>query len=61
MQLHQKTSIATSSRFIKIIIKIAISFTLFFLAAIMIDKIDFPSPEKKIEKNIPNENLKVVK
>ena len=27
----------------------------------MLGKIDFPSPEKKIEQFIPNENLKIVK
>jgi len=27
----------------------------------LVDKIDFPAPNKKIEKIIPNENLKIVK
>ena len=36
-------------------------FLLFFIAVVLFDKIDFPSPNKAIEKIIPNENLKIVK
>ena len=32
-----------------------------FLMFVFVDKIDFPSPNKKIEKTLPNENFKVVK
>ena len=28
---------------------------------VLLSKIDFPSPNKEIEKNIPNEKLKIVK
>jgi len=38
-----------------------LAFLLFFIAVILFDKIDFPSPNKVIEKIIPNENLKIVK
>jgi len=31
------------------------------IAIILIDRIDFPSPIKKIEKVISNENFKIVK
>ncbi len=31
------------------------------LVVVLVDKINFPYPNKKIEKIIPNENLKVVK
>ena len=61
MQLHKNTSIGQSKGVRKILIKLLIVFLLFFISAILIDKIDFPSPYKKIEKNIPNENLKIVK
>ena len=32
-----------------------------YIAVILVDKIDFPSPNKVIEKKIPNENFKIVK
>ena len=32
-----------------------------FISVILLNKIDFPSPNKDVEKNIPNENLKIVK
>ena len=34
---------------------------LFFIAIVLFDKVDFPSPNKAIEKIIPNENLKIIK
>ena len=61
MQLQRNTSIGKSSGIIKILIKITLVFFIFFIAIILIDKIDFPSPNKKIEKIIPNEDLKIVK
>ena len=33
----------------------------FFLIIFLLNKIDFPAPKKDIEKNIPNENFKIVK
>ena len=45
--------------------KLLIKFILFILGLmallVLVDRIDFPSPNKKIEKIIPNENLKVIK
>ena len=61
MQFQKNTSISKSNVFIKIIIKVAFVFLLFFIAIVLFDKIDFPSPNKAIEKIIPNENLKIVK
>ena len=61
MQFQKNTSIDKSGDIIKILIKIAVIFLLFFVSIILIDKIDFPSPNKEIEKIIPNENLKVIK
>jgi len=34
---------------------------LFFTILILIDQLNFPSPNKKIQKIIPNANLKIVK
>ena len=60
MQFQKNTSTGKFS-IIRILIKISLVFLLFFVAVILVNKIDFPFPNKKIEKNIPNENLKIVK
>ena len=61
MQLQRKTSIGKLNGVIKILIKVCLVLLLVFILVILVDKIDFPSPNKKIEKIIPNENLKIVK
>ena len=61
MQFQKKTSISKTNALIKIIIKVFLVFLLFFIVIVLFDKIDFPSPNKVIEKIIPNENLKIVK
>ena len=61
MQFQKKTSISKTNVLIKIIIKVFLVFFLFFTVVVLFDKIDFPSPNKAIEKIIPNENLKIVK
>ena len=61
MQFQKNTSIGKFNSVIKILIKAAIIFILFFISIVLIDKIDFPSPYKEIKKIIPNENLKIVK
>ena len=61
MQLYKKTSIGKYDVLIKILIKAISVFLLLFFVIVLIDKIDFPSPNKKIEKIIPNDNLKIVK
>ena len=61
MQLQRKTSIGKLNGVIKILIKVCLVLLLVFISITLIDKIDFPSPNKKIEKIIPNEDLKIVK
>ena len=61
MQLQRKTSIGKLNGAIKILIKVCLVLLLVFISVILVDKIDFPTPNKKIEKIIPNENLKIVK
>ena len=61
MQFHKKTSTGKYSFLIKILIKAAILFLLLFIAIVLVDKIDFPAPNKKIEKIIPNESFKTIK
>ena len=61
MQFEKKTRVGSASAIIKLLIKIILICLVFLIAVIFIDRIDFPSPTKKIEKVIPNENFKIVK
>ena len=61
MYFQKKQAIGKSNYLIKLIIKIALVFFLFLIILLLVDQINFPSPNKKIEKIIPNENLKIVK
>ena len=61
MQFQKKTSVGQSGYLIKILIKIISLFLLLFFLVVLVDKINFPHPNKKIEKILPNENFKVVK
>ena len=59
MQFIKKTSSRTN--IISFVIKLA--FVLFIILGVifLLNKIDFPAPNKKIEKIIPNENFKIIK
>ena len=61
MQFHKKTSIGKYNFLIKLVIKTAFVFLILFVAIILVDRINFPKPNKKIEKIISNEKLKIVK
>ena len=61
MKFQRYTTVNKSNALIKIIIKVVLVFLLFFITIVLFDKKDFPSPNKAIEKIIPNENLKIVK
>ena len=61
MQFQRKTSIGKSNFLIRLIIKISLIVFLFFTILILLDQLDFPSPNKKIQKIIPNENFKIIK
>ena len=61
MQFRKKTSIGNSTNLVRLSIKIIAILLILFSIVVLVDKIDFPSPNKQIEKNIPNENFKVVK
>ena len=61
MYFQKKQVIGKSNYLVKLFIKIALVFFLFFIILLLVDQINFPSPNKKIEKIIPNENLKVIK
>ncbi len=61
MQFEKKTRIGSSKGIFGILIKILLALVVLVIAIILIDRIDFPSPIKKIEKIISNENFKIVK
>ena len=61
MQFRKNTSASKYSLFAKILIKFSFLFLVIFIIIFLVDKIDFPAPNKKIETTIPNENLKTIK
>ena len=58
MQFSKNTSTGTSK---SLRIKIILVLIVIIGAVILLNKIDFPSPNKEIEKIIPNEKLKIIK
>ena len=61
MQFTKKTSTGKLTAIGKYLIKIILVVFVLFIGIILISKIDFPAPNKKIEKIIPNENFKTIK
>ena len=61
MQFERKTRIGSSKGILGILIKLILVFLVIGIAIILIDRINFPSPIKKIEQIIKNENFKIVK
>ena len=58
MQFSKNTSNGSSK---SLLIKITLVLIIFIGAVVLLGKIEFPSPNKNIEKIIPNEKLKIVK
>ncbi len=61
MQFERKTRAGNINSIIKILIKVILILLVLFIMILLIERIDFPSPIKNIEKEIPNENFKVIK
>jgi len=59
MQFIRKTS--SSRTILGLVIKLALVFIVILGVIFLLNKIDFPSPKKEIEKIISNENFKIVK
>ena len=59
MQFIRKTS--SRQTFIGITIKSILVLFLILCIVFLLNRIDFPSPKKDIEKIIPNENFKIIK
>ena len=58
MQLSKNTSSGISKSFF---VKLILIFVIIISAILLMDKVDYPSPNKEIKKNLPNEKLKVIK
>ena len=61
MQFIKNTSKGRLEYLGKFLIKVVIIVFVIFLAIVVVSKIDFPAPNKKIEKVISNENFKTIK
>ena len=61
MQFTKKTRSGPLSALGRLLIKIILFIFVLIAVLVLVDRIDFPSPNKKIEKVIPNENLKIIK
>ena len=59
MYFSKKTS--SSNSIIGLAIKLAITMVVIVGVVFLLNKIDFPSPKKEIEKIISNENFKIIK
>jgi hypothetical protein len=58
MQFSKNTSSGKSKTFL---IKLLLIVAFIISVVILLGKVDFPSPNKEVEKIIPNEKLKIVK
>ena len=58
MEFYRNTSSGSSK---SLLIKIALVLIIFIGVIVLLGKIEFPYPNKVIEKIIPNEKLKIVK
>ena len=61
MQFQKKTRFGNLGGIIKLLIKVFFIIAFVFVGVILLDRVDFPTPIKKIEKIISNENFKTVK
>ena len=61
MEFEKKRRIGNPKGIFGIMIKIILLIFILVISIVLIDRINFPSPTKKIEKVIPNENFKIVK
>jgi hypothetical protein len=54
MHLSQNTSTGKKGNLIRVLIKVTLFLIIIFVVVTLLNKIDFPSPNKEIEKIIPN-------
>ena len=60
MEFNKNTSLGKTN-VIGLVIKSILGLVVILVLVFFLNTIDFPSPKKKIEKIIPNENFKIVK
>ena len=60
MQIYKKTR-SRNLNLLSFFIKMVIILIIFAGIVFLLNKVNFPAPNKAIEKIIPNENLKIVK
>ena len=60
MQFNKNTS-SGNTNVIGLVVKSILGLVFILSLVFFLNKIDFPSPKKEIEKIIPNENFKIVK
>ena len=61
MQITRNTSRSKLRVLFRLLIKVVLVIIALFIGVILIGKIDFPAPNKQIEKIISNENFKKIK
>jgi|TARA_X000001036_G_scaffold219988_1_gene205918 hypothetical protein len=61
MQFNKITSTSKKKFSLMTFAKVILVLAIIYLLVSMINKIDFPSPNKTIEKIIPNEKIRIVK
>ena len=61
MQFSKNTRFSENRNIFAILIKVILVLMVIFGIIILLNKIDFPSPNNEIEKVIPNEKIKIVK
>lgn len=59
MQFVKKTSLRRN--ILSLVFKLALVFIVILGVIFLLNKIEYPSPNKQIEKIIPNENFKIIK
>ena len=61
MQFQKRTKSGSLSGLAKLILKFFLAILVLFVCVLLLDRIDFPSPNNKIEKVLPNEKFKTIK
>ena len=61
MQFTKNTSTGKVTSMGRFLIKVILLVFVIFLLLVLVTKIEFPAPNKEIEKIIPNENFKTIK
>ena len=61
MQFQKNSSSGALASIGKLLIKLLFVGIIIFLVTILLARVDFPAPNKKIEKVLPNDNFKTIK